>query len=107
MIKSKTCPKCGGTRIAGPHTVYGGDGNHIRVDLPGLSTATLDTFTCSECGYTEFYADKIGLRNVRSSGRFVLNPGMGAFRVPKRCPNCGAKTRPGLKYCQECATQFS
>jgi len=106
MIKSKTCPKCGGTKIAGPHKVHGAN-QHIAIDLPGLSTATLETFTCSECGYTEFYADKIGLRNIRSSGRFVLNPRMGAFRVPRRCPNCGAETQPESSYCQECGTPFS
>jgi predicted nucleic-acid-binding Zn-ribbon protein len=106
MIKSKTCPKCGGTKIAGPHKLYGGN-RHLCVDLPGISTATLESFTCSECGYTEFYADKIGLRNIRSSGRFILNPRMGASQVPRRCPNCGAKTRPGSSYCHECAIAFS
>ncbi len=106
MIKSKTCPKCGGTEIAGPHNVHGAN-QHLAIDLPGLSTATFDTFTCSECGYTEFYVDKIGRQNIRSKGRFILNPQSGAPRVPKRCPSCGAKTRPGSSYCHECATAFS
>ena len=105
MIKSKTCPKCGGTKIAGPHNVQ--SFGHIAIDLPGLYTATLVTFTCSECGYTEFYADKMGLQNIRSKGKFILNPRRGASRVPKRCPSCGAKTRPGSSYCHECATQFN
>jgi len=106
MIKSRTCPKCGGTEIAGPHKVHGAN-QHSTIDLPGLSTATLETFTCSECGYTEFYADKIGLQNIRSKGRFVLNPRRGASRVPRRCPNCRAETRLALSYCQECGTPFS
>ena len=106
MIKSKTCPKCGGTEIAGPHRVHGA--GLIAIDLPGLfSNATLNTFTCSECGYTEFYVDKMGLKNIRSKGKFILNPRRGTFRVPKRCPSCGAKTRPGSSYCHECATEFS
>ncbi|MCK5302615.1 MAG: hypothetical protein KAJ96_05690 [Candidatus Thorarchaeota archaeon] len=104
MIKSRTCPKCGSKQIAGPHRVAGG--GYIRINLSGFSTATLDAFTCSECGYTEFYADKMGLQNIRSKGKFVLNPRRGSFRGPKRCPSCGAKTRPESSYCHECATQF-
>ncbi len=106
MIKSRTCPKCGGTKIAGPHKVHGAN-QHIAIDLPGLSTATLDTFTCSECGYTEFHADKLGLRNIIRHGRFVLNPPGAVSRAPRRCPNCGAEARPESSYCQECGTTFS
>ena len=105
MIKSKTCPKCGSKQIAGPHSVVGGD--HVRVNLTGFSTATLKAFTCSECGYTEFYSDKMGLQNIRSKGKFTLNPRMGVSRVPRRCLSCGAKTRPGSSYCHECAAKFN
>lgn len=51
MIDSGTCPKCGSKQIAGPHRIMGQ--HHVRVDLPGLLTATLESLTCGICGYTE------------------------------------------------------
>ncbi|MFW9809600.1 MAG: zinc ribbon domain-containing protein [Candidatus Thorarchaeota archaeon] len=101
MIRTKTCPKCRGTRIAGPHRVYGQ--HHIRIDLPGFSSATLESFTCADCGFTEFYADAIGLKNINASGRFVLDSqpfDQQATRI--ECPYCGTKLKPGSISCHEC-----
>jgi predicted nucleic-acid-binding Zn-ribbon protein len=104
MIHTHTCPKCGSGRIAGPHKIAGE--HHVRIDLPGFSTATLESFTCADCGYTEFYADQIGLRNINTSGRFVL----GQYQTrqqqqrPERrtCQFCGSQLRQGSLTCHEC-----
>jgi predicted nucleic-acid-binding Zn-ribbon protein len=107
MIRTKSCPKCGSGRIAGPHRIYGQA--HVRIDLPGMSTATLESFTCADCGYTEFYADQMGLRNINTSGRFVL----GSYQTPQRqpeirsCPYCGSQLRQGSLTCHECGQIMS
>ncbi|MFX0045808.1 MAG: hypothetical protein ACFE8Z_08175 [Candidatus Hermodarchaeota archaeon] len=97
MIISRKCPKCGDDRIAGPHRLQAQ--HHVAVDLPGFATATLESFTCINCGYTEIYSDKRGLDNIRRAGRFVL-----AHSEPRLayCTSCGAKIRPGDSMCYEC-----
>ncbi len=106
MIRTKTCPKCGGGRIAGPHRIYGQ--HHVRIDLPGMSTATLESFTCADCGFTEFYADRIGLQNINTSGRFVLDSAQQEQRVTERqCPYCGSDLRPDAISCHECGQYIS
>ena len=70
MIKSRQCPKCGGRRIAGPHRIFGQ--HHVRIDLPGMSTATLEAITCADCGYTELYADRLEPEFVQKQSS-VLN----------------------------------
>ncbi|MBN2230222.1 MAG: zinc-ribbon domain-containing protein [Candidatus Thorarchaeota archaeon] len=97
MIKTGTCPKCGSTRIAGPHRIQGQ--GYVRVDLPGMLTATLEAVTCADCGYTELYSDRIGLENIRKSGRFLSTPVMS---TQSQCPYCGTKVRPGAVFCPEC-----
>ncbi|MFX0108483.1 MAG: hypothetical protein ACFE7R_09385 [Candidatus Hodarchaeota archaeon] len=100
MIRSKQCPKCGDSRIAGPHNLWGGEG-HIKIDLPGVYTATLVAYTCAICGYTEIYSDEGGLRNIRRDGRFIVSPS-----APREahCRRCGAPIRPGESMCYECGT---
>ncbi|MHA1449420.1 MAG: hypothetical protein ACTSP4_08375, partial [Candidatus Hodarchaeales archaeon] len=71
MLFRGKCPKCGCGTIGGPFRIHGGDSSHVKIDLPGFSTATLDAFTCCDCGFTEFYADQGGIDNVRRSGRFL------------------------------------
>ncbi|MFX1578833.1 MAG: zinc ribbon domain-containing protein [Promethearchaeota archaeon] len=106
MIHSQTCPKCGSSRIAGPHKVAGQ--HHVRVDLPGFSTATLESFTCADCGYTEFYVDQIGLQNINSNGRFLLGTTPQEPEITRRtCPYCGSKLRPGAISCHECGQYLS
>ena len=101
MLNSRECPKCGGKSIAGPHRLYGQ--HHIRIDLPGLSTATLEALTCTDCGYTELYSDRLGLENVKKYGRFLSRPEGESGRV---CPYCGTKVRPDATYCQECGNNI-
>ncbi len=107
MIHTQTCPKCGGSRIAGPHRIAGE--HWVRVDLPGFSTATLESFTCADCGYTEFYVDQTGLRNINNSGRFVLGAHQTPQLQPERrsCPYCGSQLRPGALTCHECGQIMS
>lgn len=106
MIFSQKCPKCNDSRIAGPHNVHGGDGHHVKIDLPGIKTATLDSFTCVNCGYTEFYADRIGLDNIRSSGRFLtpLSPQKTQYSE-RRCLTCGSPVPSGERFCLECGSR--
>ena len=97
MIKEGECPKCGGKNISGPHRMFGQQ--HIRLDLPGLSTATLEAYTCADCGYTELYSDNLGLTNIRKAGRFIsTSQGMGSTH----CPYCGTEVRLGTTLCPEC-----
>ncbi|MFW9920375.1 MAG: zinc ribbon domain-containing protein [Candidatus Thorarchaeota archaeon] len=105
MRNSGSCPKCGDTRIAGPHRVHGGEG-WAKIDLPGLSTATLDAYTCGNCGYTEMYADQMGLNNIRSSGRFLQTRNQ-TQQSRASCPLCGTPVRPGMIKCTECGYDLS
>ena len=106
MIHSKTCPKCGSGRIAGPHRIYGQ--HHVRIDLPGFSTATLESFTCADCGFTEFYADQIGLKNINASGRFLQEYAQPELHIVRRdCPYCGTKLKAGATFCHECGQYMS
>ena len=80
----------------------GGD-RHTVIDLPGFPTATLETYTCVDCGYTELYVDSIGLENIKTSGRFVLNlPEMES----RSCPYCGSTVRHGAHFCPECGNNI-
>ncbi|MFW9844297.1 MAG: hypothetical protein ACFFEV_06965, partial [Candidatus Thorarchaeota archaeon] len=83
MINSGECPKCGCKSIAGPHRMYGQQ--HVRIDLPGVTTATLEALTCIDCGYTELYSDRLGLQNIKKHGRFLGRPKGETGRV---CPFC-------------------
>ncbi|MHA2296651.1 MAG: hypothetical protein ACXAEU_25370 [Candidatus Hodarchaeales archaeon] len=103
MIFTGKCPKCDNNRIAGPHRVHGGDSHHVKIDLPGFSTATLETFTCVNCGYTEFYSDRGGLHNIISSGRFIeLSNHAVAGQV--QCRECGNLMFTGDKFCPKCGS---
>lgn len=102
MIRTNQCPKCGNTRIAGPHNVFGGEG-HVKIDLPGLYTATLVAFTCVDCGYTEFYSDRYGLENLRRDGRFRVSQ---EEVRPTHCSRCGARLSPADSICYECGAQI-
>ncbi|MHA1967572.1 MAG: zinc ribbon domain-containing protein [Candidatus Hodarchaeales archaeon] len=63
MLKSnKICQGCGSSRIAGPHQVWGGN-SRTRVILP-KKTASLISFSCVDCGFTELYVDPKGLENI-------------------------------------------
>ena len=103
MNRTGVCPKCGDNHIAGPHRVHASE-HHLKIDLPGFSTATLESFTCANCGYTELYSDRMGLNNIRSSGRF-RQPVQHA--APKTCPVCATKVHPGSDRCPECGYQLN
>jgi predicted nucleic-acid-binding Zn-ribbon protein len=97
MIKTGICPKCGGANIAGPHRIYGQQ--HVRIDLPGFATATLEAITCTDCGYTELYSDKLGLENIRKAGRFISTS---QEIRQSQCPYCGTEVHAGTTFCPEC-----
>ena len=103
MNRKGICPKCEDNRIAGPHRVHA-DRMHLKIDLPGISTATLDAYTCANCGYTELYSDRMGLDNIRSSGRFQTPS---YHEPPRACPICASKVRPGASRCSECGYQLN
>ncbi len=100
MFFSKKCPKCDSTEIAGPHGISERTTGSLSIQLPGLFTsASLICYVCSQCGYTEFYANKYGRGTIRKHGNFTLNP---RPRRLKRCPRCNAKTRKDHTTCHEC-----
>jgi len=101
MINSRQCPKCGGAQIAGPHRIFGQ--HHVRIDLPGMSTATLEALTCADCGYTELYSDRVGLSNIKKSGRFLQGRQSAS---PRSCAFCGTKVRADATYCSECGNSI-
>ncbi|MGY5880821.1 MAG: hypothetical protein RTV31_11255 [Candidatus Thorarchaeota archaeon] len=101
MIKSRQCPKCGCERIAGPHRIFGQ--HHVKIDLPGVSTATLEALTCSDCGYTELYSDRLGLANIKKAGRFLDRSEQGSART---CAFCGTRVSPDTSYCSECGNNI-
>ncbi len=118
MINSLTCPKCKNTRIAGPHRVHA-DASHSKIDLPGLSTATLHAFTCVTCGYTELYADQMGRRNINNSGRFLSkrisqrrSPTSDTTRIRSTtvsndvCSTCGALISGDTIFCHDCGSKL-
>ena len=105
MINSGECPKCGSNKIAGPHRIFG-DG-HIAIDLPGILTATLEALTCADCGYTELYADQLGLQNIRMDGRFLHRTSADVqSSEPRICAFCGTRARHDATVCPECGNNF-
>jgi predicted RNA-binding Zn-ribbon protein involved in translation (DUF1610 family) len=79
-------------------------GNHyVRIDLPSVLTATLESFTCADCGFTELYADDLGLNNIRKSGRFLQES---PLEEPRSCPYCGTAVHPGAHFCPECGNNI-
>ena len=97
MTQERKCPKCGGSNIAGPHKVSGK--YPIRVDIAGFHTATLRAFTCADCGFTEFYVDSKGLKNIHKDDKTLSRPQEGETA---HCPLCGAEVVPGTTVCPEC-----
>ncbi len=105
MIFKGTCPKCGNTTIAGPHRVHA-DQSHTKIDLPGIMTATLDAYTCADCGYTEFYVDRMGLKNIKDVGRFLSKRTDRADYSTKWCSSCGSAIPLEEHFCPECGYQI-
>ena len=107
MIFSNKCPKCGNTSIAGPHRVHGGD-RHIKIDLPGIPTATLESYTCVGCGYTEFYADRRGIENIKSSGRFLSDASQSLLNTSynMKCRTCGSSLSSETTFCPQCGSEI-
>ncbi|MHA1976774.1 MAG: hypothetical protein ACW98I_07755 [Candidatus Hodarchaeales archaeon] len=118
MIISQTCQKCNGSRIAGPHRVHA-DRSHSKIDLPGLSTATFEAYTCVDCGYTEFYVDQMGRENIKNSGRFLsrhqtspeeqaINYGRSSQMIKRddMCSTCGALITGKTLFCHDCGSKL-
>lgn len=108
MMGFQTCPKCNHSRIAGPHRVHA-DRGHSKIDLPGLSTATLQAFTCVNCGYTELYADRMGRDNIKRSGRFTSRPRTSSRSRLRRddvCLTCGALISGETIFCHDCGSKL-
>jgi predicted nucleic-acid-binding Zn-ribbon protein len=115
LKNSFKCPKCGNTDIRGPHRIA--EQGSVAVDLPGLRTATFDSFTCAKCGYTELYTDFKGLDNIKKDGRkfyeiesykekfgynkkYTAKPALNCFNCKASltkedvfCPNCGQRVK--------------
>ena len=102
LIFSIQCPKCNNSEIAGPHRIHA-DRSHSKIDLPGFSTATLEAYTCTQCGYTEFYVDQGGRVNMKQSGRFLYHSsGIQPSSYWSTCPTCGASVLEKTDCCNHC-----
>ena len=64
-----------------------------------MLSATLEAITCADCGYTELYADRLGLDNLNKVGRFLDNLVEHESRV---CAYCGTRIRSDAVFCPEC-----
>ncbi len=107
MLSARKCPKCDNEQIAGPHKLQGKDSHRIRIDLPGLKTAMLESFTCTHCGYTELYSDRLGLKNIIQTGRFLPHVSApDAVRPTQICSNCGAQINEGGRFCTTCGAEI-
>ena len=96
-MQERKCPKCGQSNIAGPHRIAGKYSVHVQ--LSAFHTATLHSFTCVNCGYTELYVDQKGLENIRNKGHLASTPQEGETA---HCPVCGAEIVSGTTVCPEC-----
>ncbi|MHA1979090.1 MAG: hypothetical protein ACW98I_19455 [Candidatus Hodarchaeales archaeon] len=106
MINSFQCPKCNNNKIAGPHRIHA-DRRHSKIDLPGLSTATLEAYTCVGCGFTEFYVDDLGRENMIKSGRFLSSKyERDSFSTKQYCSVCNSEIHKNNEYCDSCGTQI-
>ncbi|MHA2497382.1 MAG: zinc ribbon domain-containing protein [Candidatus Hodarchaeales archaeon] len=66
MKTTGRCPKCQSKEIVTNKIRARMFGLGARVHLPAgnLRTSAFVAFACLECGYTEFYADEKGLKNL-------------------------------------------
>ena len=73
MKKTGICPRCKNNQIKGPynagHTLPRDHNCPLTLTIPFMHTATLETFTCANCGYTEYYVNEKGLKNLKSKGK--------------------------------------
>ena len=106
------CPKCESNQIAGPHRIHAYRG-HARIDLPGLSTATFEAYTCVTCGFTEFYVDKMGRFNIEKSGRIRTSYEASTTSIRKRtkyqrkkiCLVCNSELSEDSERCENCGSR--
>lgn len=68
MKHAATCSKCQSRDIIGHHRLHA-DQRDLSVDLPRISSARLEVFTCLNCGYTELFPNYIGFENIQRSIR--------------------------------------
>ena len=72
MKKTGKCPLCGSEQIKGPYkagcTLSRDHDWPLILPISFMHTATLETYTCTNCGYVEYYVDEKGLKILRSKG---------------------------------------
>ena len=69
MKNTKTCPKCGCKeiiKIDGYTGIYG-TGNNIPVGLSIFSSAPVDRYVCTQCGFSEEWIRIEDIKNVEHS----------------------------------------
>ncbi|MHA2338123.1 MAG: double zinc ribbon domain-containing protein [Candidatus Hodarchaeales archaeon] len=101
MIHTRICPKCTKEIISGPHRLHAGQ--YLSIDLTGIRTATLEAFTCINCGFTELYSDSIGLENIKQHGRIVEKP---LHDSKSSCKKCNHALLPQDRYCPSCGEEL-
>ena len=68
MIHIGICPNCQSKEIAGPNTLHA-DKSHVKIDLPGFSTGTIESYSSLNCGFTELYPDYGGFQKLCNNGK--------------------------------------
>ena len=63
------------------------------------------------CGFTEFYADNLGLNNMKKAGRILsTNPFQSRINETSSeieyCFSCGKPVKRTDNYCQHCETKL-
>ncbi|MFX0184403.1 MAG: zinc-ribbon domain-containing protein [Candidatus Hodarchaeota archaeon] len=110
MISTKKCLHCSNSNIAGPHRLN--SHGYVAIVLPGIKTATLNAYTCDNCGYTELFADHKGLINIRKVGRYIETDITNKEEITfppffgKYCPVCGSSIGNEAKFCTECGNSI-
>jgi len=68
MKTTRRCPKCQSRALVSNRVRARLFGLGARVHIPAgnLRTSAIYAIVCLECGYSEFYADDKGLRNLKA-----------------------------------------
>ncbi len=74
-----------------------------------MITATLESYTCITCGYTEFYADRRCIENIKRNGRFPSESPQSSHSdsYRQKCYIYGSNIPYETKFCPQCGFEFT
>jgi len=114
-----SCPHCSGTELyVRRKPGAGGKGGFLYGLGEFLHYAHFDVVVCAKCGLTQFFAEPLAQRNVRShadwrrimaSDRQADGPdpqGQDDVSEPSQCLNCRATIPTGADACPQCGWTY-